>query len=108
IVRKRGKLTESERGVIEGHPEAGYELLKRSTSPDVRLGADTAPAHPEPGNGSGYPGARSGENIPLEGRIPSVADVFDALSSNQPQRPAFPVQLAADQIRSQSGAQFDP
>jgi putative two-component system response regulator len=67
-----------------------------------------AMTHHEWWDGSGYPLGLNGEAIPLEGRITAVADVFDALSSKRPYKPAFPAEKCWSIIREESGTHFDP
>jgi len=83
-------------------------MLADSTSEIVLLGAMIALSHHERWDGGGYPRALSGADIPLEGRIAAVADVFDALTSPRVYRPAFPVQSAIDMMEDQKGRHFDP
>jgi putative two-component system response regulator len=108
ILRKHGKLTPSEREVIETHAEIGYEMLTGSTSDVVQVGATIALSHHERWDGGGYPRGLAGEAIPPEGRIAAIADVFDALTSDRVYRAAFPVGLAIDTMRADRGRHFDP
>jgi putative two-component system response regulator len=64
--------------------------------------------HHERWDGAGYPQGLATEEIPIEGRICAIADVFDALTSERPYRPAFPVEQAVDMLRAGRGSQFDP
>ena len=64
--------------------------------------------HHEKWNGTGYPHGLSGEDIPIEGRVVSLADVFDALTSDRPYKKAWPVEDAVALINKESGEQFDP
>ncbi len=87
ILNKRGSLTDEERDVIRRHPIIGYDILKplrtfRAVLPIVRW-------HHQRPNGRGYPDGLAGPEIPLAARIISVADVFDALSTDRPYRKAF-------------------
>ncbi len=108
ILRKPGKLDPKEREVIETHAEIGYEMLAGSPSGVVQLGALIARTHHEWWDGSGYPHGLSGSEIPREGRIAAVADVFDALTSDRVYRPAFPVSLALETMHSERATHFDP
>jgi diguanylate cyclase (GGDEF)-like protein len=108
ILLKPGALTDSERRVMERHAEIGHRLLANSSSELLDVAATIALTHHERYDGTGYPRGRAGEAIPLEGRIASVADVFDAITSNRVYRPALPVEEAVDVMRSGRGTQFDP
>ncbi len=108
ILKKPGRLTLEEFAVIKTHPSIGHQILKGSTSPVIQLGATIALSHQERFDGSGYPYGLSGEDIPLEGRIVAVADVFDALTSKRPYKPAWEFDQALSHIRIASGTLFDP
>lgn len=108
ILKKPGRLTLEEFAVIKTHPSIGYNILHGSTSPIIQLGATIALTHQERFDGSGYPHGLSGEDIPLEGRIVAVADVFDALTSKRPYKPAWEFDQALSHIRMASGTLFDP
>jgi putative two-component system response regulator len=108
ILLKRGKLTPEEFEVIKGHAEKGFQMLSGSTSEVVQLGALIAHTHHEHWDGSGYPRGLAGEDIPVEGRIAAVADVFDALTSDRVYRSALPVRSATEMMRKERGRHFDP
>jgi putative two-component system response regulator len=72
------------------------------------MAARIAQSHHERWDGSGYPLGLKGEDIPLEGRIVAVADVFDALSSRRPYKPPFPRDQCFEILREGRGRQFDP
>jgi putative two-component system response regulator len=108
ILRKQGKLTEDEFEVIKTHAQTGYEMLAGSTSEVVRMGALIAKSHHERWDGAGYPLGLEGEQIPREGRIAAVADVFDALTSDRVYRPAFPLRSAIEEMQSERASHFDP
>jgi putative two-component system response regulator len=108
ILCKPGRLTVPEQEVMETHAEIGYEMLAGSASEVVQMGALIARTHHERWDGHGYPGRLAGEEIPREGRIAAVADVFDALTSDRVYRPAFPVRLAVDKMRAERVSHFDP
>ncbi|HYM91805.1 MAG TPA: HD domain-containing phosphohydrolase, partial [bacterium] len=108
ILRKHGRLTPAEFETIKTHARTGYEMLAGSTSEVVRLGATIAHTHHERWDGGGYPRGLAGEEIPSEGRIAAVADVFDALTTDRVYRPAFPVRSAIDMMRAERAAHFDP
>ncbi len=108
ILQKRGTLTGEERTVIETHAQLGYEMLAGSPSEVVQMGGLIARTHHERWDGDGYPRRLAGDEIPLEGRIAAVADMFDALSSARCYRPAFPAGRAVEIMRSERGTHFDP
>jgi putative two-component system response regulator len=108
ILLKRGKLTSEEFDVIKTHAETGYKMLAGSSSEVVQLGARIAHTHHERWDGGGYPRGLRGEEIPVEGRIAAVADVFDALTSDRVYRPAFPLRTAVEMMRSERATHFDP
>ncbi len=94
ILQKQGQLTSTERQGMERHCEIGYQLLGGSDSELLELAATIALTHHERFDGTGYPQGLGGEDIPIEGRIVAVADVFDALTSDRAYRPAYPVEEA--------------
>jgi HD-GYP domain-containing protein (c-di-GMP phosphodiesterase class II) len=108
ILRKAGPLDSAERAVIERHTTVGAELLAGSRSPLVQLAEVIARTHHERWDGTGYPMGLAGEAIPLAGRICAVCDVFDALVSDRPYKPAWTFEEARDELRAQSGRHFDP
>jgi putative two-component system response regulator len=108
ILFKPGRLSAQEFEVMKGHAEAGYEMLVGSESEVVQLGAEIARTHHERWDGTGYPRKLNGEEIPVEGRIAAVADVFDALTSRRSYRAAFPVGIAIQKIRDEGDRHFDP
>jgi HD-GYP domain-containing protein (c-di-GMP phosphodiesterase class II) len=108
ILQKPGPLTPQEREQMERHTILGHQILADSDSPLLRMGAIIAHTHHEHWDGSGYPQGLSGEEIPLEGRIVAVVDVFDALLSDRCYWPAISVDAVAATIREGRGTQFDP
>jgi putative nucleotidyltransferase with HDIG domain len=106
ILNKAGPLTPDERAIMERHPTAGVELLR-----DVDFPWDVLPmirGHHERWDGHGYPDGLAGESIPLAARILCVADVYDALTTDRPYRPAFDSGHALRLMSADSGRQFDP
>jgi putative two-component system response regulator len=101
-------LTDGERQLMEKHAEVGRDLLGGSGSELLELAATIAWTHHERWDGSGYPRRLKGDEIPLEGRIVAVADVFDALSSDRPYRPRFSAEEARAWILEGSDNAFDP
>jgi putative two-component system response regulator len=89
-------------------PAAGRQTVGISRSPTLRMAGLIALTHHEKWDGSGYPFGLRGEEIPVEGRITAVADVFDALSSQRPYKPAFPVDKCFAMLEEGRGRHFDP
>ncbi len=108
ILRKPGPLTPEEREEMKHHTTIGHEILAHSESELLRLAASIALTHHEHYDGSGYPRGLAGEEIPLEGRITAIADVFDALLSDRHYRPALTVEETVEVIKAGRGGQFDP
>ncbi|HEX2232345.1 MAG TPA: HD domain-containing phosphohydrolase, partial [Thermoleophilaceae bacterium] len=108
ILRRAGALDEGEWEIMKAHTTMGAAMLSGSRSALIRLAETIALTHHERWDGSGYPAGLAGEEIPLVGRICAICDTFDALVSERPYKPAWPLAMALEEIRSQSGAQFDP
>ncbi|GEM86050.1 HD domain-containing phosphohydrolase [Meiothermus granaticius] len=108
ILRKPSKLSPEEFDTIKTHTVIGANLLAGGRSELVQMAQRIARSHHERWNGSGYPDGLQGESIPLEARIVSVVDVFDALTSERPYKRAWSRVDALLEIRQQSGQQFDP
>ena len=108
ILLKPGPLTDEERGDMMRHVHFGAKMLATARSPILRLAAEIAVSHHERWDGHGYLAGLAGEDIPLSGRITSVADVFDALTHERPYKAAWERDRALDEIASQAGRQFDP
>jgi HD-GYP domain-containing protein (c-di-GMP phosphodiesterase class II) len=108
ILLKPGPLTAEERAIVETHAEEGHRLLRGSSSSILDMAATIALSHHEKWDGSGYPRGLAGEEIPVEGRIVAVADVFDALTSDRVYRTAYSVEHAVEMMRGQRGLHFDP
>jgi HD-GYP domain-containing protein (c-di-GMP phosphodiesterase class II) len=106
ILLKPGKLTEEEWEVMKNHPVIAYEILYPIEY--LRPALHIPYYHHERWNGSGYPKGLKGEEIPLAARIFAVVDVWDALNSDRPYRPAWPKEKVRNYIKSQSGTHFDP
>ncbi len=107
ILLKPGSLTKEEFEAMKKHTEIGERLLQGSDSL-MKTARDIAISHHESWDGNGYPHRLKGEEIPILGRICSVADVFDALTSSRPYKEAWTVEVAASWIVDQSGKKFDP
>lgn len=107
ILHKPGKLDSDEWRIMRQHVEAGYRVAKQlAFLPKATL--DTVLHHHERWDGAGYPHGLSGAAIPLTARIFAVCDVYDALTSPRPYKPAWTHEEAMSEIRSQVGRQFDP
>jgi len=108
ILNKRGALDPEEMSVMRRHAAYGAAVLRGSGSKVLEMARQIALSHHEKFDGSGYPQGLRGEAIPLEARIVAVADVFDALTTRRPYKEPWPVAVATDHIRKESGAHFDP
>lgn len=108
ILLKPGRLTEDERASMEEHPEIGHRILVGSRSELLQLAAVIAWTHHEKFDGSGYPRGLAGRQIPLEGRLAAVADVYDALTRDRVYRPRFSRAEAFETLESGRGTHFDP
>ncbi|MBX3444150.1 MAG: response regulator [Planctomyces sp.] len=102
------RMTEQDRLMLQQHSTLGAQMLDCTTSPLIQIAARTALTHHERWDGAGYPLGLAGEDIPLEGRITAVADVFDALSSRRPYKPAFPLAKCFQILEEGRGKHFDP
>ena len=101
-------ISEKDWEVLKTHTHRGKSLLHVRSSPLLVLAARIAQTHHEKWDGSGYPLGLSGTDIPLEGRIVAVADVFDALSSARPYKEPFPREKCFAILEEGRGQQFDP
>ena len=106
IITKNGKLTDEEYEIMKQHPVIGSQILSSVKDyPYLGIGARY---HHERYDGLGYPDGLKGEEIPEVARIISVADAYDAMTSNRSYRSAFPQQDVRDEIVKNAGTQFDP
>lgn len=106
ILNKEGKLTDEEYDVIKKHSDIGSEIIGeigflKKEVPIIR-------SHHERWDGKGYPQGLKGKKIPLLARIITIADTYDAMTSNRPHRKALPVENVLTEIKHLSGKQFDP
>jgi putative two-component system response regulator len=108
LLLRPGALTPDERIEMERHTTIGYQILSGSGSALLELGATIALTHHERWDGAGYPQRLRGSEIPLEGQVAAVADVFDALTSNRPYRKAFSLDEAVRIMNDERGKHFDP
>lgn len=107
ILLKPGKLTDEEFAIMKSHVVVGARILEGSSCDVVRLAETIALTHHERWDGRGYPNGLIGSDIPLEGRIVAICDVFDALTSERPYKQAWPVEKAVAEIERCAGTQFD-
>ena len=107
ILLKPGKLDAEEWKIMQEHTTIGARILAGSDSDFIRMGETIALTHHERWDGDGYPAGLAGENIPIEGRIVAVADVFDALTSKRPYKAPFSIEKACAIIAQGRGSQFD-
>jgi putative nucleotidyltransferase with HDIG domain len=106
ILRKPGKLTTDEMGIMREHCYRGYQMLKKISF--LADACDIVYSHQEKFDGSGYPRGLRGEEIPLGARIFSIADTLDAITCDRPYRKAQSLKAARAEIKRCSGTQFDP
>jgi len=106
ILLKPGPLTEEEWAIMRQHPQYAYDMLSPITY--LRPALDIPYYHHEKWDGTGYPRGLKGEQIPLAARIFAVVDVWDALRSDRPYRPAWPEERVREYTREQTGKHFDP
>ena len=108
ILLKPGKLDAGEWKIMKTHSEIGAKILSGSTSGLMQMAETIALHHHEHWDGSGYPHGLAGEDIPMEARIVTVCDVFDALTSERPYKKAWPVADAVEEMEKLQGTLFDP
>ena len=108
ILNKPGRFTDDEYAIMKTHSEIGYNMLHNSKRKLLRFAAEIARSHHERWDGRGYPKGIAGEDIPLAGRICSVADVLDALSSPRCYKQPWPEEKVKEEFIKQRGAQFQP
>ncbi len=107
ILLKKGPLTSEEFVKMKTHTHIGANLLANGHSKLVKVAHLIALTHHERWDGTGYPRQLKGEQIPIEGRIVAIADVFDALTHERPYKRAWSMSEALAEIEGQSGRQFD-
>lgn len=108
ILLKPERLDKDEWTVMRSHPECGAQIIGANGSMLMQMAARIALSHHEKWDGSGYPYGLAGADIPIEGRIVAIADVYDALMSRRPYKEAWPQESVLGYIREQSALHFDP
>jgi len=108
ILLKPGRLDTEEWKVMYQHPVMGAEIIGKHENELLESARIIALSHHEKWDGSGYPCGLKGEDIPLEGRIVAIADVFDALLSQRPYKAPFSVESSLQLMDAESGRHFDP
>ena len=130
ILLKPGRLTDHEYAQMKEHCEYGFDICSQSsyrvpqkenlhisvgtqllesyTSPLLKLASSIAATHHEKWDGTGYPQGLAGEDIPIEGRITAVADVFDALGTKRPYKEAFDLETCVSILKKDRGHHFEP
>jgi len=106
VLNKEGPLTEDECAHIKEHAELGEKILQGI--PLMETVSKIIGAHHENYNGTGYPRKLKGEEIPIESRIISVADLFDAMRSDRPYRKGLPLAAVLEEMKRVAGTQLDP
>ena len=106
IINKPSKLTDEEYAIMKNHPVQGEKILENiSEFPSLVVGAKW---HHERYDGRGYPDGKAGEDIPMEARIISVADAYDAMTSNRSYRKNMTQEFVRGEMEKGKGTQFDP
>ncbi len=105
ILGKPGPLDESEKDLMQRHPELGFAMTRNRLDPRV---SEAILYHHERFDGKGYPFGLTGSAIPILSRIVLVADAFDAMTSSRAYQPALPIDFAISEILRHAGTQFDP
>ncbi|QYK00918.1 response regulator [Shewanella psychrotolerans] len=108
ILKKPAKLDADEWKEMQRHAEIGAQIIGEHNDPLLEMAKRIALTHHEKWDGSGYPNGLSGTEIPIEGRIVAIADVFDALTSIRPYKKAWTIEDTMNLIESESGKHFDP
>ncbi len=108
VLNKPGRFDEAERAIMDTHALLGYEMLKHSQRPLLKMAAIVAKEHHEKWDGTGYPEGKAGEDIHIYGRITALADVFDALGSERVYKAAWNDEKIFTLFQEERGKHFDP
>jgi len=108
IIEKTDKLTEEEYEIMKQHAKYGWDILSNSEGEIIAMARVIALEHHERWDGQGYPQGLRGDDISIYAQIVSVADVFDALSSERAYKPAWDLEKSKNEIIKQRGEQFSP
>jgi len=108
VLNKPGRFNEEERKIMDTHAQLGYDMLKMSNRPLLKMAATVAYEHHEKWNGTGYPNQLKGEEIHIYGRITALADVFDALGSDRCYKDAWDDEKIFIMFKEERGEHFDP
>lgn len=108
ILLKPGKLTAEEFGIVKRHCQIGADIIGSHDSPLLQLCRSVALIHHERWDGKGYPNGIRGADIPLAGRMTTVADIFDALTSHRPYKESWTLEQAFGEIEREAGCALDP
>ena len=108
VLNKPGRFNDEERAIMDTHAQLGYDMLKYSNRPLLKMAAIVAYEHHEKYNGTGYPNKKKGEDIHIYGRITALADVFDALGSARVYKPAWSDEKIFKMFKEERGEHFDP
>lgn len=108
ILLKPGRLTPAEWAEMQRHVDISGEILSQPRSELLKLARVIAMTHHEKFDGTGYPQGLAGEDIPIEGRIAAICDVFDALTSHRPYKPAWSTEEAVSFLKENAGRMHDP
>jgi len=108
VLNKPGRFNDEERAIMDTHAQLGYDMLKSSNRPLIKMASIVAYEHHEKWNGKGYPNQTSGDNIHIYGRITALADVFDALGSSRVYKEAWDDERIFKMFKEEKGEHFDP
>ena len=108
VLLKPGRLNTEEWGFMRSHAAIGANILDGHSAEIMKMAKVIAETHHEMFDGGGYPHGIVGDEIPVEGRITAICDVFDALTSKRPYKEAWSAEQAIDEIQRSAGAHFDP
>jgi HD-GYP domain-containing protein (c-di-GMP phosphodiesterase class II) len=106
ILTKPGQLSIEEYAIIQTHPNVGYRMLEKIE--ELAALKNGVLYHHERWDGKGYPAGKKGLDIPLDARVLTIADAFDAMTSSRSYRDALTIEEAFERLISGAGTQFDP